>query len=171
MYKHDSELPPPFFIFSSFLFSSHYSLFPTPFPLSFPKQKKKSELYMYNLLWFQTRQKVLVTAFLRALKDPFPPARIAAIDAMGATHVYFSNGDLSARILPALCTVTIDTEKPVRDKTFKTIRLFLAKLEKFSEDPQAAAEQEKIEGNFQACRYLFCCGNVADMQIVADYLP
>jgi len=83
---------------------------------------------------------------MRALKDPFPPARIAAIDAMGATHMYFSSGDISGRILPALCTVTVDKEKPVRDRTFKIIRLFLAKLEKLSEDPQAAAEQEKIEG-------------------------
>lgn len=88
-----------------------------------------------------------MTAFLRALKDPFPLGRIAAIDAMGATHAYYSNADLSSRILPALCTVTIDKEKPVRDKTFKMIRLFLDKLEKFSEDPQAAAEQEKLEGS------------------------
>ena len=94
----------------------------------------------------QTRQKVLVTAFMRALKDPFPPARIAAIGSMGATHAFFSTSDLASRILPALCTVTVDKEKTVRDQAFQTIRFFLAKLEKLSEDPQAAAEQEKIEG-------------------------
>ncbi len=80
------------------------------------------------------------------MKDPFPPARIAAVDAMAATHMYISSSDLSGRILPALCVVTVDKEKPVRDKTFKIIKMFLAKLETLSEDPQAAAEQEKIEG-------------------------
>lgn len=83
---------------------------------------------------------------MRALKDPFPPARIAAIGSMGATHAFISTSDLSSRVLPALCTVTVDKEKPVRDQAFQTIRFFLAKLEKLSEDPQAAAEQEKIEG-------------------------
>lgn len=87
-----------------------------------------------------------MTAFLRALKDPFPPARIAAIGSMGATHAFYSTSDLSSRILPALCAVVVDKEKEVRDQAFQTIKLFLAKLEKLSEDPQAAAEQEKIEG-------------------------
>ena len=94
----------------------------------------------------QTRQKVLVTAFLRGLKDPFPPARIAAIGSMGATHAFYSTSDLACRILPAVCTLAIDKEKEVRDQAFQTIKFFLAKLEKLSEDPQAAAEQEKIEG-------------------------
>ena len=65
---------------------------------------------------------------------------------MGATHAFYSTSDLSSRILPALCTVIVDKEKEVRDQAFQTIKFFLAKLEKLSEDPQAAAEQEKIEG-------------------------
>ncbi len=87
-----------------------------------------------------------MTAFLRGLKDPFPPARIAAIGAMGATHSFYSTGDLSSRILPAVCTLTVDKEKEVRDQAFQTIRFFLDKLERLSEDPLAAAEQEKMEG-------------------------
>ena len=89
---------------------------------------------------------MLVTAFLRALKDPFPQARIAAIGSIGATHSYYSVSDLSSRLLPTLCTITVDKEKAVRDQAFLTIKFFLAKLEKISEDPQAAAEQEKIDG-------------------------
>lgn len=92
-----------------------------------------------------------MTAFLRALKDPFPPARIAAIEAMTATQAFFSVGDLSGRILPALCTVTVDKEKVVRDQVFTTIRLLLARLEKVSEDPLVAAEEEKIEGVCECC--------------------
>lgn len=102
-----------------------------------------------------------MTAFLRALKDPFPPARIAAIGSMGATQGFFSTSDLSSRIMPALCIVTIDKEKAVRDIAFKTIKLFLAKLEKLSEDPKAAAQQEKIEGMFVDMKVtLLCCSTL-----------
>lgn len=97
-----------------------------------------------------------MTAFMRALKDPFPPARIAAISSMGATHTFISTSDVSARVLPALCTITVDKEKSVRDQAFQTIKFFLAKLEKLSEDPQAAAEQEKIEGISPSIIIIMC---------------
>lgn len=99
-------------------------------------------------MYSQTRQKVLVTAFLRALKDPFPPARSAAIGSMAATQGYYTTGDVAGRILPALCTLTVDKEKSVRDQVFATIKMFLVKMEKLSEDPQAAAEQEKAESEW-----------------------
>ena len=64
----------------------------------------------------QMRQKVLVSAFLRSLKDPFPPARCAGIGSMAATHAYYTTSDIAVRLLPALCTVTVDKEKTVRDQ-------------------------------------------------------
>ena len=57
---------------------------------------------------------MLASAFLRALKDPFPPARCAGIGAMAATHGYYGNVDVATRVLPALCSMTIDTERAVR---------------------------------------------------------
>ena len=107
---------------------------------------------------------MLVSAFLRPLKDPFPPARCAAIGAIASTHSYCSTSDIASRLLPALCGLTVDKEKAVRDevreiekithththtlplKVFKAIKILLGKLEKFSEDPEAAALQEKQEG-------------------------
>jgi SCY1-like protein 1 len=79
------------------------------------------------------------------MKDPFPPARSAAISSLAATRGYYTTGDISSRILPALCTLTVDKERSVRDQVFTTIKMFLGKMEKISEDPQAAAEQEKAE--------------------------
>ena len=93
-----------------------------------------------------------MTAFLRTLKDPFPPARSAAIGSMAATHGYYTKGDIANRILPALCTLTVDKEKNVRDQIFTTIKMFLRKMEKISEDPQAAAEQEKAESKYLSLR-------------------
>lgn len=83
----------------------------------------------------QIRQKVLISAFIRAMRDPFPPARNAGILALAATQQYYLLSEVSARILPALCQLTMDPEKSVRDSAFRTIKGFLGKLEKVSEDP------------------------------------
>ncbi|XP_028396144.1 N-terminal kinase-like protein [Dendronephthya gigantea] len=81
-----------------------------------------------------TRQKVIVAAFLRALRDPFPPAKMAGINALCGTLEYTAVHECATRVLPALCTMTIDPDKSVRDQTFKAIRLILGKVEKSSED-------------------------------------
>ncbi|KAL4709852.1 hypothetical protein ACJJTC_000339 [Scirpophaga incertulas] len=83
----------------------------------------------------QIRQKVLVSAFVRATRDAFPPARQAGVLALAATQQYFLLVEVANRVLPALCPLTADPEKQVRDAAFRTIRGFLGKLEKVSDDP------------------------------------
>ncbi|PSN48910.1 hypothetical protein C0J52_03481 [Blattella germanica] len=83
----------------------------------------------------QIRQKVLISAFIRAMRDPFPPARSAGVLALAATQQYFLLSEVALRILPALCQLTVDSEKSVRDNVFRTIKGFLGKLERVSEDP------------------------------------
>ena len=62
------------------------------------------------------RQKVLSSAYLRAFKDPFPPARQAGILAMAATHNFFTLRESATRLLPALCSMTMDPDKGCRDQ-------------------------------------------------------
>ncbi|XP_032662625.1 N-terminal kinase-like protein [Odontomachus brunneus] len=83
----------------------------------------------------QIRQKVLIGAFIRGTRDPFPPARTASILALAATQQYYLLQEVANRILPALCPLTTDLDKGVRDNAFRTIRGFLSKLERVSEDP------------------------------------
>ncbi|EZA60654.1 hypothetical protein DMN91_007485 [Ooceraea biroi] len=83
----------------------------------------------------QIRQKVLIGAFIRGTRDSFPPARTASILALAATQQYFLLQEVANRILPALCPLTTDVDKGVRDNAFRTIRGFLSKLETVSEDP------------------------------------
>lgn len=64
----------------------------------------------------QIRQKVISSAYIRALKDPFPPARQAGILAMAATHGYFTLAESAHRLLPSLCALTTDPDKGVRDQ-------------------------------------------------------
>ncbi|XP_073460991.1 N-terminal kinase-like protein isoform X2 [Aquarana catesbeiana] len=90
-----------------------------------------------------TRQRVLISAFSRATKDPFSPSRAAGVLGFAATHNFYSMNDCAGKILPGLCGVTMDPEKSVRDQAFKAIRSFLDKLESLSEDPAQLAELEK----------------------------
>ncbi|KAL1501027.1 hypothetical protein ABEB36_006432 [Hypothenemus hampei] len=90
----------------------------------------------------QIRQKVLISAFVRAMRDPFPPARNAGVLALAATQQYYLLAEVSQRILPALCQLTLDPEKFVRDSAFRTIKGFLGKLEKVSEDPSLRESME-----------------------------
>nr|XP_033811582.1 N-terminal kinase-like protein [Geotrypetes seraphini] len=90
-----------------------------------------------------TRQRVLISAFCRATKDPFPPSRAAGVLGFAATHNFYSMNDCAFKILPVLCAVTTDPEKSVREQTFKAIRSFLTKLETVSEDPNMLPEMEK----------------------------
>uniref|UniRef100_A0A8C7TMF4 N-terminal kinase-like protein n=1 Tax=Oncorhynchus mykiss TaxID=8022 RepID=A0A8C7TMF4_ONCMY len=90
-----------------------------------------------------TRQRVLISAFSRATKDPFPASRAAGVLGFAATHNYYSVTESAARVLPTLCTLTVDPDKNVRDQAFKAIKNFLTKLETVSEDPTKLAEIEK----------------------------
>lgn len=56
------------------------------------------------------------------------------MSAFSATQQYYPLIEVSTRVLPALCQVTLDPEKSVRDITFQTIKGFLGKLENVSED-------------------------------------
>lgn len=90
----------------------------------------------------QIRQKVLVSAFTRALRDPFPPARVAGLMALAATQHYYTLSQVSQSVLPSLCGLTCDPEREVRDQAFKVIKGFLSKLEKVSEDPSLKESME-----------------------------
>ncbi|XP_074087181.1 N-terminal kinase-like protein [Macrotis lagotis] len=90
-----------------------------------------------------TRHRVLTSAFSRATRDPFAPSRAAGVLGFAATHNLYSMSDCALKILPVLCTLTVDPEKTVRDQAFKAIRSFLTKLESVSEDPAQLEEMEK----------------------------
>lgn len=59
---------------------------------------------------------MLCSAFLRAIKDPFPPARQAGIIGMGVTQHLFTTPDIAHKMMPPLCMLTMDPEKIVRDQ-------------------------------------------------------
>ncbi|XP_059574406.1 N-terminal kinase-like protein isoform X4 [Alligator mississippiensis] len=66
-----------------------------------------------------TRQRILISAFSRATKDPFAPSRAAGVLGFAATHNFYSLSDCAFKILPVLCTLTVDPEKTVRDQKLR----------------------------------------------------
>lgn len=67
--------------------------------------------------------------------------------ALAATQQYYLLSEIGSRVIPALSVLTCDPDKTVRDNAFKTIKGFLGKLEKVSEDPSL---KEKFEADIDA---------------------
>lgn len=57
------------------------------------------------------RDKVLIPAFSRALKDPYPRTRIAGLMSLSSTQFYYSKEDCAQKIIPVISPLTIDPEK------------------------------------------------------------
>lgn len=75
-----------------------------------------------------SRAKVLIPAFLRALKDPFPPARAAGVNAILLTSDYYNMKDVATRVLPAVSPLLVDGAEDVRNIAFKVLEGFVTKL-------------------------------------------
>ncbi|CAG8613156.1 6169_t:CDS:10, partial [Dentiscutata erythropus] len=95
-----------------------------------------------------TKKKVLVTAFTRALRDPFPHARAASLMALTATLDYYDATDCATRILPCVSVTLVDKEKPVRIQAFKSLDVIIKRIEKLVESmPDSAIITEQSSGN------------------------
>ncbi|KAG8744486.1 hypothetical protein FRC10_010051 [Ceratobasidium sp. 414] len=76
-----------------------------------------------------TKGKVLVPAYSRALKDTFVHARVAGLMAMMASVECFSGEDVATKVLPAITTSLVDKEKLVREQAFKALEMYIKKVE------------------------------------------
>ncbi|KAI0093158.1 ARM repeat-containing protein [Irpex rosettiformis] len=80
-------------------------------------------------LGYNTKRKVLVPAFTRALKDPFVHCRVAGLMSLMATIDSFEVEELATKVIPNMAFTLVDKEKLVRDQGFKAVTLFVKKLE------------------------------------------
>ena len=62
-------------------------------------------------LGYNTKRKVLVPAFARALKDPFVHARVAGLMAFMATIDCFDIEDIASKVIPSMSFTLLDKEK------------------------------------------------------------
>ena len=62
-------------------------------------------------LGYNTKRKVLVPAFTKALKDPFVHCRVAGLMALMATIECFDMSEIASRVIPNMSFALIDPEK------------------------------------------------------------
>ena len=88
-----------------------------------------------------TREKVLIPACCRALKDPFPPGRAAGLMSLTATQQHHKPLDVATKILPNVAPVVLDPERDVRETALACLRVYVQRLEQASaqvgQPPQA----------------------------------
>ncbi|MEW5318095.1 MAG: hypothetical protein WDW38_009346 [Sanguina aurantia] len=93
-----------------------------------------------------TCKKVLLNAFsTRALKDPFPPSRIAGLRALIATKQYYSTEDTALRILPAIAPLCIDAVSSVRQASLDCLDTFVTTL-RVADSARAAELESNTDG-------------------------
>lgn len=66
------------------------------------------------LLGAVVAKRVLLNAFTRSMRDPFPPARAAGVAALSATLAFYEVGEAAQRILPALAPLAADADERCR---------------------------------------------------------
>jgi len=76
------------------------------------------------------KRKVFVGSIGKALQDPFPPSRSAAMKTLLASLDAFPNEALAKHFLPLVCTMLIDSDPAVNEQAFSTTRLIIDRLEK-----------------------------------------
>ncbi|PPQ70522.1 hypothetical protein CVT26_013980 [Gymnopilus dilepis] len=97
-------------------------------------------------LGYNTKRKVLVPAFSRALKDTFVHARVAGLMAFMATIDCFEVPELASKVIPSMAFTLVDEEKLVRDQAFKALELFVKKLEEYVSHMPETAAPSNVEG-------------------------
>ena len=93
-------------------------------------------------------------AFLKAMKDPFAYARLAAVRATSACREYYEPSLLVGKLLPELCPLLLDPYGPVRDASSSCMQQLLEPVKKQSDLMKAdeAAKKEKHEAEEAARR-------------------
>eukprot|EP00879_Flechtneria_rotunda_P024000 GHRR01025421.1.p1 GENE.GHRR01025421.1~~GHRR01025421.1.p1 ORF type:complete len:475 (+),score=152.72 GHRR01025421.1:1950-3374(+) len=92
-------------------------------------------------------KKVLLNAFGRALKDSFPPARVAALRALVATAKYYSPDEMACRALPTVAPLCVDQLADVRSAALACLDTFEELLKENDTKLQKEAAAAAAAGN------------------------
>lgn len=79
-------------------------------------------------------KRILLNAFNRALKDQFPPARLAALKAFIATKKFYSQEEVATRVVPSISPLTIDGIPEVKSMALACLKTFVEVLQEDSRE-------------------------------------
>jgi len=91
----------------------------------------------------KSKHKIIIGTFLVALRDPFVPARVAAVKGVGFATKYLASdhNTLGHKVLPALSGSLLDPSPEVRNAAFQHVNAIVALLQTWSD--KRAIEQKK----------------------------
>jgi SCY1-like protein 1 len=79
-----------------------------------------------------SKQKMLLPAYSRAMKDTFAPCRLSALQSTLQSKSLFSMQDLATTVAPSVMPLTLDPMPDVRKEAFRVIQIMLKDLEQES---------------------------------------
>ena len=75
-----------------------------------------------------SQQKLLLPAFIRAMKDPFSPCRMAALQSTLKSKDNFKMQELATKVLPSVTPLLLDPMEDVRKEAFSVVDTLLVTL-------------------------------------------
>lgn len=88
-----------------------------------------------------TAEKVLIPAFTKMLRDPFPPARIAGLTSLMATLDQHRPVDVARQVLPSVSPLLVDDVADVRTATLKLVDAVLPRMHAFNASEKIRQEK------------------------------
>ena len=78
------------------------------------------------------RQKLMLPAYSRSMKDPFSPCRVSALRSLMQSKTLFTKQDLAVKVMPCVMPLLLDPMTDVRKEAFKVVRDFLGEIQQES---------------------------------------
>jgi len=99
-----------------------------------------------------SREKHLLPAYVRSMKDAFPPARLAALQAITNSKDLFSPQDIATKVLPSVMPILLDPITDVRNEAFTVVNTYMGVLQEESmkiaqQQRQQQAQQQPQQGS------------------------
>lgn len=92
-----------------------------------------------------TRKKVLLNAMARALKDPFPPAKMAALKSLQNTVTVHSIDDIATKVIPMISPLCVDSVQEVRGMATTCLEEFFNAIKEQQETPPPATDEGTLD--------------------------
>ncbi|KAL3936235.1 MAG: hypothetical protein SGBAC_008406, partial [Bacillariaceae sp.] len=87
-----------------------------------------------------SREKHLLPAYVRSMKDAFPPARLAALQAITQSKDLFTPQDIAVKVLPSVMPILLDPITDVRNEAFIVVNTYMGVLQ---EESVKIAQQQR----------------------------
>lgn len=98
-----------------------------------------------------SRNRVLIAAFTRALKDSFAQSKLAGILGFEVCREYFTPMEMAMQILPVLVPLLVDSSKKIREEATKMVKGMLEQTVEFAktipEPEQPASAPQKPDAS------------------------